>query len=147
MLVGLGGNNGTTFVAGLLANKKRATWETKSGPQTANFYGSFTQSATCHVGYELTEDGKIRDVFQPIKNLLPMVDPCDIEVSGWDISKLNLYDACKRARVLEPTLLTELKEDLEQIVPLKAPLNPDFIAANQASRADNCLEGTNSELV
>jgi myo-inositol-1-phosphate synthase len=31
MLVGLGGNNGTTFTAGILANKKGTTWETKTG--------------------------------------------------------------------------------------------------------------------
>ncbi len=29
MLVGLGGNNGSTLVAGLLANKKKLTYETK----------------------------------------------------------------------------------------------------------------------
>lgn len=29
MLVGLGGNNGSTFVAGLIANKKKMEWETK----------------------------------------------------------------------------------------------------------------------
>ena len=42
MLVGLGGNNGSTFVAGILANKHHLTWETKQGTQKANFYGSFT---------------------------------------------------------------------------------------------------------
>ena len=31
MLVGLGGNNGSTFTAGVLANKKGQTWETKEG--------------------------------------------------------------------------------------------------------------------
>ena len=31
MLVGLGGNNGSTFTAGILANKKNQTWETKEG--------------------------------------------------------------------------------------------------------------------
>ena len=34
-----------------------------------------------------------------------MVNPVDFEVGGWDISGLNLYDACKRARVLEPNLI------------------------------------------
>jgi myo-inositol-1-phosphate synthase len=29
MLVGLGGNNGTTFTAGILANRKGLTWQTK----------------------------------------------------------------------------------------------------------------------
>jgi myo-inositol-1-phosphate synthase len=35
MLVGLGGNNGSTFTAGLIANKKNLTWATKSGEQKA----------------------------------------------------------------------------------------------------------------
>lgn len=51
MLVGLGGNNGSTFVAGIMANKKKLSWETKQGQASANFYGSFTQSATVHAGY------------------------------------------------------------------------------------------------
>lgn len=52
MLVGLGGNNGSTLVAGILANKQKLEWETKNGAVKANFYGSFTQSATCHVGFK-----------------------------------------------------------------------------------------------
>ena len=31
MLVGLGGNNGTTFVSGLLANKGSMSWATRNG--------------------------------------------------------------------------------------------------------------------
>jgi myo-inositol-1-phosphate synthase len=31
MLVGLGGNNGSTFTAGILANKFQTTWESKRG--------------------------------------------------------------------------------------------------------------------
>lgn len=31
MLVGWGGNNGTTLTAGILANKKKLTWNTKTG--------------------------------------------------------------------------------------------------------------------
>jgi myo-inositol-1-phosphate synthase len=42
MLVGLGGNNGSTFTAGILANRKHMQWETKQGTVSANFYGSFT---------------------------------------------------------------------------------------------------------
>ena len=55
MLVGLGGNNGSTLVAGILANKKKLEWETKNGTVGANFFGSFTQSATCHVGFKQDE--------------------------------------------------------------------------------------------
>jgi myo-inositol-1-phosphate synthase len=43
MLVGLGGNNGSTLVAGLLAHKHNVSWESKTGVHTPNYYGSFTQ--------------------------------------------------------------------------------------------------------
>ena len=144
MLVGLGGNNGSTFAAGVLANRKQLTWATKAGESTANFYGSFTQMATTHVGFKFDEtNGTLTDVFKPIKELLPMVNPIDFDVTGWDISNKNLYEAAKRAHVLEPTLIEQLKGDLENIVPMKAALNPDFIASNQADRADHVLLGTN----
>lgn len=106
MLVGLGGNNGSTFTAGILANRKQLTWATRQGESKANFYGSFTQSATTHVGFKFNEDdGTLTDVYKPIKELLPMASPVDFDVSGWDISSANLYEATKRAHVLEPTLI------------------------------------------
>ena len=70
------------------------------------------------------------DVTRPIKELLPMVNPVDFEIGGWDISDVNLYEAVQRSCVLEPTLIEQLKPHLENIRPLKAALNPDFIAAN-----------------
>jgi myo-inositol-1-phosphate synthase len=144
MLVGLGGNNGSTFVAGMLANKGGMSWNTKNGMQKANFFGSFTQSATTHVGFKHDEKtGELKDCFKPIKNLLPMVDPVNFDVCGWDISAQNLYEAANRAHVLEPSLIEQLKPDLEAMVPMKAVLNPDFIASNQADRADNVRLGTN----
>lgn len=72
-----------------------------------------------------------------------MVEPTEFVVTGWDISKTNLYDACKRSKVLEPDLIRQLKGELQAIVPLPAALNGDFIASNQADRADNLLLGTN----
>lgn len=115
MLVGLGGNNGSTFTAGVIANRKKMTWATKSGESSANFYGSFTQSATTHVGFKYDEaNGNLTDVHKPIKDLLPMASPIDFDVCGWDISNLNLYESAKRAHVLEPTLIEQLKEDLEE---------------------------------
>ena len=76
-----------------------------------------------------------------------MVNPIDIEIAGWDISGLNLYDACRRAKVLEPSLIEQLKEQLQAINPLPAALTPEFIASNQTDRADNVFQGTNSEIV
>jgi myo-inositol-1-phosphate synthase len=113
MLVGLGGNNGSTFTAGVLANRQGLTWATKNGEVKANMFGSFTQSATTHVGFSFNqEDGTLKDVFKPIKELLPMANPVDFNIYGWDISGANLYEAVKRAHVLEPTLIEKLKVDL-----------------------------------
>lgn len=52
-----------------------------------------------------------------------MVNPVDFEISGWDINSANLFDACKRSHVLEPSLVDALKGDLENIVPLPSILN------------------------
>lgn len=106
LLVGLGGNNGSTLVAGILANKHKLAWETKNGTVNANFFGSFTQSATCHVGFKVNEaTGHLEDVYRPIKNILPMIDPCELVINGWDISSSNLYESCRRSKVLEPDLI------------------------------------------
>jgi len=50
MLVGWGGNNGTTVTAGVLANKHNVNWRTKSGVMKPNYYGSLTQASTVRVG-------------------------------------------------------------------------------------------------
>lgn len=42
MLVGWGGNNGTTTTGGILANKHNITWMTKKGENKPNYYGSIT---------------------------------------------------------------------------------------------------------
>jgi myo-inositol-1-phosphate synthase len=59
-----------------------------------------------------------------------MVDPCEFVISGWDISSANLYEACKRSKVLEPDLIRQLKPELENIKPLAAALNQEYIASN-----------------
>ena len=43
MLIGLGGNNGSTLVASILANKHNITWGTKDGRQAPNYIGSVSE--------------------------------------------------------------------------------------------------------
>lgn len=140
MLVGLGGNNGTTVTAGVLANKLNVKWNTKEGVRTSNYIGSLTQSSTVRIG---NYNGK--ETYVPFKSLLPMVNPNDIIIGGWDISNMNLGDAMARARVLDYDLQTQLRERMSQIVPLKAAFDKDFIARNQEDRVNNIIEGTKQE--
>lgn len=79
MLVGWGGNNGSTVTAAVLANKMNLGWPTKDGPKTANYYGSVTQASTVLLG---SETGSGSGVYVPLKDILPMVDPNDIVFDG-----------------------------------------------------------------
>ncbi len=150
MMIGLGGNNGTTVTAGILANKKNLKWETKRGPAHATYYGSFTQCVTTKVGIKMHKEGdgtRIEDVFKPIKDLLPMVNPNDLVIGGWDISGMDMYNATLRARVLEPDLIRQLKPELSAIKPMSAVFNLEYVASNQEDRADNLKKGNNRELI
>lgn len=74
MLVGWGGNNGSTITAALEANRKKLEWRTKNGIQKANWFGSITQASTVLLGSD--DEGK--DVHVPMNHLVPMVNPDDI---------------------------------------------------------------------
>ncbi|MES1914930.1 MAG: Inositol-3-phosphate synthase [Cercozoa sp. M6MM] len=137
MLVGLGGNNGSTVTAGIIANRAGIEWETREGKVKSNYYGSVTQASTVRIG----QDAKGQEVYVPMKDVLPMVNPNDIVVGGWDISSMNLGDALDRAEVLEVDLKRQLREEMSKMVPLPSIYYPDFIAANQTDRADNVIEG------
>jgi myo-inositol-1-phosphate synthase len=77
MLVGWGGNNGSTVTAAIVANKNKMSWHTKEGLREANYFGSITQSSTVSLG-----TGPDGEVYLPMKDLLPMVDPNDIVIDG-----------------------------------------------------------------
>ena len=92
MIVGWGGNNGSTVTAGILANKHNISWNTKKGKKTPNYFGSITQASTTKIGLNGHEE-----VFLPLKEIVPMVNPNDWVIGGWDISGYNLADAMARA--------------------------------------------------
>jgi len=70
-----------------------------------------------------------------------MVHPNDILLDGWDISGMNMAEAMARARVLDVDLQRQLAPAMRGMKPRRSIFDPSFIAANQASRADNVIEG------
>jgi len=140
MLVGWGGNNGTTMTAGILANRLGLKWHTRTGERESNFYGSLTQCATVRLG--VTADGD--EVNVPLHDLLPMVKPTDLAISGWDINGADMGAALQRAKVLDYDLQRQLIPVMSKMKPLRSIYFPDFIAANQEDRADNVLPSTMS---
>lgn len=139
MLVGWGGNNGTTVTAGIMANRRGLVWETKEGKRAANYYGSVIMGSTTKLGTDSTTG---KEINIPFHDLLPMVHPNDLTIGGWDISGMNLADAMDRAKVLEPSLKALVRKEMATMKPLPSIYYPDFIAANQEERADNLIPGT-----
>ena len=135
MVVGLGGNNGSTLAAGLIAHRNNIKWSNKTGEHSVHFYGSMSQYGSVHIGYDKNNKAHSR-LFKDIGN---MYAPEDIIIGGWDINSDNLFSAAKKAQVLDHDLLTRLESQLVDIIPLASIYNPDFIATNQRSRANNVI--------
>lgn len=68
-------------------------------------------------------------------------------ISGWDISSMNMADAMERAQVLDYDLQSQLRSHMVNLKPRPSIYAPDFIAANQSSRADNVIVGTKQHVV
>jgi myo-inositol-1-phosphate synthase len=142
MLVGWGGNNGSTVTAGIIANREKISWMKKEGRQFPNYFGSLTQATTIRVG----SNQKGKEVHIPFRSILPMVDPNDLVVGGWDINNADLSKAMERGCVLDYDLQRQLIPYMKQLKPLPSIYYPDFIAANQEDRANNLIpKGTKQQ--
>jgi myo-inositol-1-phosphate synthase len=135
MLIGWGGNNGTTFTAGILASQLGVNWNTKEGEQNVKWFGSISQMGSVHIGY----DDKQIPHSKLFKDMIKMVDINKICIGGWDICKDNLYKSTIKNQVLDYNLQQELKGLIEHKIPLPGIYYPDFIATNQIVRADNII--------
>jgi myo-inositol-1-phosphate synthase len=139
LLVGWGGNNGSTLTAALAAHRLGTSWKSRRGPEQANFNGSLVMASTVALGYD-EDTGK--EAFAPMYQLAPFVDPKNLAIGGWDISSMDIASACDRACVLEPTLIDALRSTLQDAKPMASIYDPAFIASNQSDRADNTIPGS-----
>lgn len=137
MLVGWGGNNGTTITGAILANKHKLSYETKEGLVEPNFFGSVTQSSTVYLG--ASPDGS-EQFHLPMRNFLPLVEPTELAIDGWDISGLDLAAAMRRAKVFDVQLQRLLEPFMAKLKPRRSLFDLNFVAENQLERADNLLE-------
>ncbi len=101
----------TTFIAGVEAIRRGL----------GKPFGSLTQMATIRLG-KRTEGRSPK-----IKDFVPLADLKDLVFAGWDIFPDNAYEAAVKAGVLEKTLLDELRDFLEQIVPMPAVFDPAYV--------------------
>ena len=132
---------------GMLANKHGLKWQTRSGTQQPNYWGSLTQASTVRVGNYQGEE-----CFVPFNKLLPMIHPNDLVVGGWDISSKSISEGMRRAQVLDLDLQDRVKpycdsELYNNGVPLPGIFDVNFVADNQLDRADNVIKGSRKEQV
>lgn len=102
----------TTLIAGVEAIKKGI----------AQPIGSLTQMGNIRIG-------KRTDNHSPlIKDFVPLANINDIVFGGWDVYEDNVYQSAMNARVLEPSLLLAVKDELEALKPMKAVFDTAFIS-------------------
>lgn len=143
MLIGIGGNNGSTLCATIFANKYNITWRTKEGVQQPNYIGSMLRASTIQIGTDPTTG---KEVHVPVCDVLPMVHPNDLVLGGWDISGAPMDKAMQRAQVLDYDLQRQVAPHMALLgKPLPSIYYPDFIAANQEERADNLITGDDKQ--
>lgn len=99
LIVGINGAVATTFLAGVMAIRKKE----------AKPIGSLTQMGTIRLG------SRSKERFPKIKDFVPLAELDEMIFSGWDIRNENCYESAKTARVLEGSDLLKVKDELESI--------------------------------
>jgi myo-inositol-1-phosphate synthase len=101
----------TTFMAGVEAVKRGLGVPV----------GSLTQLATVRLG-------KRTEARTPmIKDFVPLAGLDKLVFGGWDIFEDSAYSAAANAKVLEPSLLEQVREPLEKIRPMTAVFDKEYI--------------------
>jgi len=101
----------STFICGVLACNKGL-----SKP-----IGSMTQMGSIRLGKKSEDRSPI------IKDFAPVADMNNLVFGGWDINDENIYDVSIRSKVLEKTLLDQLRTELENINVFKAVFDKEYV--------------------
>jgi len=110
LLPGLGAV-ATTFIAGVEAVKKGI----------AKPIGSLTQMGSIRLGK------RPENRVPMIKDFVELATLEDIVFGGWDIFEDNVYEAAIKAGVLEKELLNQIKPEIENIQPMKAVFDSQYV--------------------
>ncbi len=110
LLPGLGAV-ATTFIAGVTAIRRGL----------AKPIGSLTQMGTIRLG-KRTEKRVPK-----IKDFIELADLNDLVFGGWDIFEDNVYEAAINAGVLQKDILDKVRDEIEQIKPMKAVFDQKFV--------------------
>ena len=109
LVVGLGAVS-STFMTGVLRARKGL----------AKPVGSMTQYDKIRVGRGADKK------YLKYSEIVPMADLNDIVFGAWDVYPANAYQSAVYAEVLQEKDITPVKDELEQIVPMKAAFDHNY---------------------
>lgn len=124
LIVGLGGNNGVTVLAGLVANRRALSWEGLKRRCVADWTGCVTQRASTLEAYGLAR-------FE------------QAAVGGWDIKPTRPGDALVEARIVDYDLAARVREEMNDVDVWPGVWAPDYIGETQHATARH-VAGQNS---
>jgi len=101
----------TTFVAGVESVRKGL----------ASPFGSLTQMGTVRIGKRTEGRSPL------IKEFVPLSGLSDLVFTGWDPYEDDMYTAAKKAGVLEPDLLDQIKPFLSSLKPRPAVFDRNYV--------------------
>ncbi len=109
LVVGCGAVS-TTFMTGVLLARKGL----------GKPIGSFTQYDKIRVGRGESKQ------YLPISDIVPIAQLSDIVFGCWDVYPQNAYQAAMYAEVLKEKDINAVRDELEQIVPMKAAFDKNY---------------------
>ena len=101
----------STFMAGVIAINKGI----------AEPIGSVSQMGRIRLGKRTENRNPL------IKDFVPIAGLKDIVFGGWDIFEDNMYESAANAKVLERSLIDQIKPELEAIKPMKAVFDRSYV--------------------
>ena len=130
LIVGLGGNNGVTLLAGLLANSLGLEWETASAGRVSapNWNGCITQLEPRGVHGGVGFRGRY-----------PLADASNAAVGGWDIRPTLLGDALYTSRILDYDLVRQVRDHMNAMPILRGVYDESFLGESQYETATNIV--------
>ena len=128
LVVGLGGNNGVTMLAGFLANNQGLAWESASAGrvQAPNWNGCITQLEPRGGGVGF-------------RGRFPLADAATAAIGGWDIRPTQLGDALYESRVLDYDLVRQVRDDMNKVKIWKGVYDASFLGESQHETATNIV--------
>ncbi|GKY92819.1 myo-inositol-1-phosphate synthase [Mayamaea pseudoterrestris] len=130
LVIGLGGANGTTMLAGILANRRNLEWRGPYGEhRSANYYGCLTQlnQRGIHggVGYKDRVKG--------------LANANMAAIGGWDIRPAKPGDALLEAQILDYDLVRQVQDEMNKTKVFRGIYNPLFIGDSQHATATHVI--------